>query len=138
MFLTELLKTTVEGIRSKKDNVEVVRKVDTLKWEHELKPEATKLSEELDISYEEALTYVKSIDSGGGSGDFKSKLQKLMDSMKVASETINNAMGVDEQTERVNGPITKNKTKNRKQQKPNSIFDITMEEPEMPYIPEIK
>lgn len=136
MFLTELLKTTVEGIRIKKENVEVIRKVDILKWEHELKPEATKLSGELDIPYEEALTYVKSIDSGKGSSDFKAKLQKLMDGMKVASETLNIAMDVDEQTEHVKESTTKNKTKKKKLQKVDNVFEMTMEEPEV-YIPDI-
>ena len=141
-----MLEKVLERLRTHKEEAKLIQKVDILKWENELKPAAVDLSEKLNISYEEALTYLKSIDNKKGSGDFKEKLQNLMDGMKAASETINTAMGVNEtievQTPTTDEPLRKKKkgkqggrTKSRKEEDEN-VFGLEMEEPEI-YIPDI-
>lgn len=139
-----ILEKVLGGLKTRKEEAELIHKVDILKWENELKPDAKKLAEELNISYEEALTYLKSIDNKKGSGDFKEKLQNLMEGMKAASETINAAMGVDSletQTPTKESvqkePTRKKKRSNRSQrEKEDDVFDLNVEEPEI-YIPEI-
>jgi len=144
--MVKILEKLIEGLKTRKEESELIHKVDILKWENELKPDATKLAEELNIPYEEALTYLKNIDNKKGSGDFKEKLQNLMDGMKAASETINAAMGVNEtievQTPTTDEPLRKKKkgkqggrTKSRKEEDEN-VFGLEMEEPEI-YIPDI-
>ena len=143
--MVKILEKVLERLRTHKEETELIHKVDILKWENELKPAAIELSEKLNISYEEALTYLKSIDNKKGSGDFKEKLQNLMDGMKAASETINAAMGVNEPTEMqtpaTDKPLRKKKTKQKqggrtKSRKEEDEFGLETEEPEI-YIPEI-
>lgn len=142
-----ILEKLLGGLKTRKEEAELIHKVDILKWENELKPDAKKLAEELNLPYEEALTYLKSIDNKKGSGDFKEKLQNLMEGMKAASETINAAMGVDsvdsletqvptkESVQKE--PTRKKKRSNRSQrEKEDDVFDLNVEEPDI-YIPEI-
>lgn len=139
-----ILEKVLGGLKTRKEEAELIQKVDILKWENELKPDAKKLADELNIPYEEALTYLKSIDNKKGSGDFKEKLQNLMEGMKAASETINAAMGVDSLETQVptkesvqKEPTRKKKRSNRSQrEKEDDVFDLNVEEPEI-YIPEI-
>ena len=135
----------IEGLKKRKEESELIHKVDILKWEDELKPAADELCEKLNIPFEEALTYLKAIDNKKGSGDFKEKLQNLMDGMKVASETINTAMGVNENevetqtptNESVQGKRAKKKQGRKKklrEEEDEKVFGL--EEPDI-YIPEI-
>lgn len=140
VILTELLKSVVETLKSKKEHADVIRNVDLLKWEHELKPAATKLVEELDISYEDALAYVKSIDADKGEGTFKEKLNKLMDGLKAASETLNGAMGIDDspqEQEEQRSPKRRPKRQRKVRTQKTGVQEQGIWEPDV-YIPEIK
>ena len=141
MVLTGLLKNVVDAVNAKKEHTATIRNVDRLKWEYQLKPAATKLVEELDISYEDALAYVKSIDAEKGDGTFKEKLNKLMDGLKAASETLNGAMGIDTQ-EQEQPPQRQRKQQPRRQpkmrtQKTKQEQEESIWEPNI-YIPEIE
>jgi uncharacterized pyridoxal phosphate-containing UPF0001 family protein len=146
-ILTGLLKkfdisNTVDNLRLKKEHAKVIRNVDLLKWEHELKPAATKLVEELDISYEDALVYVKNIDAEKGGGTFKEKLNKLMDGLKAASETLNGTMGIDdlpqEQEEQRQPKRQPKRQRKARAQKTNVQEQEDLWTPDDIYIPEIK
>lgn len=135
MFLTKLMKTVVENVKAKREQSELVQRIDNLKWEHELKPATTKLAEELEIPYEDALAYVKSIDVEKGNGTFKDKLANLTEGLRAASESFNTAMGVDELPQEE--PVKQNKSRGtQRKTRTNVQEEDSIWEPDI-YIPEI-